>query len=127
MRRLTLPLVCFVLLGATLLLPQRPPTLAGRVITEYGGGGLGGVEVRLYDSAFIAVAVTDENGHFSLTAPARGTYTLHLRRMGYRDLSSQQMELGPGDALHVQLRMSMEALSIEPLHVSGSEEATARQ
>lgn len=68
-------------------------------------------------------AETDGDGGFELRAGDPGKYSMRSQRLGYRNTSSPPMELAAGDTMHVEFRISAEAVYLAPVTVT----ATARR
>lgn len=65
-------------------------------------------------------AETDADGRFVLQAGAPGRYVLRSQRLGYRNTSSPPMELIEGDTLHLEYRISPDAVYLAPVTVTAS-------
>jgi hypothetical protein len=65
-----------------------------------------------------ARGVTDEQGHFSLHAPASGTYRLRCMVIGYQPVTTPPFDLlRDDDPLDVEVRMSPVAVLLAPLTI----------
>jgi hypothetical protein len=62
---------------------------------------------------------SDARGLFSLRAPQPGVYRIQASRLGYRDAVSRDLDLTAGTELEVDLRLSADAVRLEPLTVTG--------
>lgn len=94
--------------------------VAGRVIDPATGAGVEGVHVLLVNNAQGTTAAqywTDGQGRFFLRAPFAASYRLEGSRIGYGAVSSPPIWVGPADTVQVELRMSMEAVDLAPIHV----------
>ncbi len=119
MRATACAAVCFAcLVGALPADPQtvhgqlldadsRQPILTGEVALLWGESG---------DRA-VFTATTDTAGSFLLRAKQPGWYRLRARRIGYEEVISPPIELGPGGSMEVELVMSASAVPLAPLTV----------
>lgn len=88
----------------------------GRVVDDETDEPVIGAAVELLTSvgAPVATTVADERGMFRFRGLGAGSYSLRVGRLGYRDAS---IELQTNDTLEVSLRLSVEAVVLEPLEV----------
>lgn len=104
-----------------------PSTLAaqqvhGHVLEAGSDAALGDVAVRVLRAGSeepITGVLTDSVGFFRLTLPGTGTYVLRAEGLGYRPVESEPMEIVAGKLLLVTLRMSVDAIAMEPIQVIG--------
>jgi hypothetical protein len=117
--------VRFIIVPATVLLVAAPGVAAqvihGRVLDEATGEPLGVVSVELVDGAGKGrtLTETDSAGVFRLRAPVAGSWLLRLSRIGYADVQTGPVEVGPTERVELELRMSATAVPLEPLRVIG--------
>jgi hypothetical protein len=62
-------------------------------------------------------AETDVYGFFELWAGTSGRYIMRSQRLGYLNTSTPAMELVPGDTLHVEFRISPDAVFLAPITI----------
>lgn len=62
---------------------------------------------------------TRADGGFSLALRGPGTYVLRVERTGYAPATSQEVAMEAGEAVEVELKISAQALALEPLRVVG--------
>jgi hypothetical protein len=79
-----------------------------------------GVAVMLVGpgDAIAAGVLTDSAGRFLITAPRAGRYALRSDRIGYHPVTTPMIDLTPPDTLHVELRISVEAVLLAPLTIT---------
>lgn len=85
---------------------------------------MAGVTVSLLDTTGAAVEVreTDSTGEFILLAPEGGTYRLRGERLGYAAVESEEIAVGPGEVVEVELRLGVRPVELEGLSVVGRRE-----
>jgi hypothetical protein len=96
-------------------------TLQGRLLDSGTGRPLPGATMTLLDEdgARLAATQTDSAGSFGLSAARAGAFQLRAERLGYRTATAPAMELGAGDTLRVEFRLSAEAVLLSPVVVTG--------
>jgi hypothetical protein len=114
--------ILFAAALATLLagaLHAQSPSLRGRVVVRGTGEPVSGVFIRIADGVGQVVAQGRSNtaGVFSIRLPVQGTYTVLAARLGYDDFTSPPIEVGPGAAVEVQVRMASAAVTLDSLGV----------
>lgn len=115
----TLALAASVLAGPQSLAGQ---TVEGRVIDPGAGVGLEGVNLRLLDDEhrLAGSAVSDDSGHFHITAPVPGRWRIAGELLGYGAARSGLLELAANDTLRVEIRMAVDPVRIDqPVVVVG--------
>jgi 5-hydroxyisourate hydrolase-like protein (transthyretin family) len=112
-------------LGAIALLAVTPPlaaqTIRGRVVDAATGEPVAqaGVTVLTTEQRTVARARTGADGTFAIELRAPGTFRLRGERAGYQASNSQAVEVAVREVVEVSLRVSPQALQIEPLTVTG--------
>jgi hypothetical protein len=93
--------------------------LRGRVLEQGGGSPATGAFISLLDSAGgrADAALTSQSGAFALTAPAPGTYTVRIERIGYRTWTSDPIGLEAGASVSRTFTVPIQAVSLENLSV----------
>lgn len=96
-------------------------TVEGRITDAATEAPVGGATLQLVDDAGAVVrsAASDGRGWFTLRAPAPGVYRIRASRMGYREGVSQPVDLVASSTVAVELRMSADAIALEPVTVQG--------
>jgi hypothetical protein len=101
--------------------PAAAQQLRGQIVDDSTGLLLDLVSVELMDAARAqrGSTVSDSAGGFSIWAPVPGEYTLRLSRIGYADIETGTVTVAAGEQLELELRMSISAVPLEPLIVTG--------
>lgn len=96
-------------------------TIQGRLLDSGTGRPLPSASMTLLDEdgARLAATQTDSAGSFLLSAARAGAFQLRAERLGYRTATAPAMELGAGDTLRVEFRLSAEAVLLSPVVVTG--------
>ncbi len=122
-----------LVLAAAALLTLGPAAVAaqtvrGTVIEAETGSPVVGAIVMLLDSRNVRVGATlsDEAGAFTLGAPAAGTYTVLIERIGIRSLRSPPMSLARGDVRDDRFAVATAAANLSAVVVSGSSSCDVR-
>jgi hypothetical protein len=94
-------------------------TIRGWVLIAGDTVGVDGVTVALSTQGQepLLQVQSDEYGFFQLPVPQPGTYTLALSRIGFRSFEGQ-VSVGENEMVEVELRMSEEAIPLDPLVVT---------
>jgi hypothetical protein len=114
-----------VALGVLALLAATSPlaaqTIRGRVLDATTGDPVpqAGVTVLTPEQRTAGRARTAADGTFSVELRAPGTFRLRGERAGYQASTSQAVEVAVRETVEVALRVSPQALQIEPLTVTG--------
>jgi hypothetical protein len=106
------------LLDARALRAQR---VDGQLRDAETSAPIAGAALQLLDGQGQAVhaAQSDARGLFSLRAPQPGLYRIQAARLGYRESISRPVDLTGGTEIEVELRLSADAVRLEPLTVTG--------
>lgn len=93
----------------------------GMVVDAETRAPISGATVLLVDDdgATVGRATSDNWGDFTVRAPRAGIYRLRTSRLGYREGTSQPLDLVANGVVDVELRMSTGAVMLEPLTVTG--------
>lgn len=75
----------------------------------------GVVTLRAADSAVVATAASDADGHWRLDAPRPGVYHVAARRLGYQPEVSGAMELQAGAEWNPVLRLRAVPVALDPV------------
>ncbi|MFL5613200.1 MAG: carboxypeptidase regulatory-like domain-containing protein [Gemmatimonadaceae bacterium] len=111
------------LLFAPPLLAQAPSgVVMGRVRARVDSGvsalpassAVAGATVALI-GARVSPAITDGNGGFTLGSAPAGSFTLRVRRLGYRT-ADRAVTVTPNDTVRVEIVLEMEAQRLGPVH-----------
>lgn len=117
--RITCVMICFACLsralpvaaqsihGRLLDADTRQPILTGEVVLLWGESG----------NHAVSTSTTDTAGTFLLEAKQSGWYRLRARRIGYQQVVSPPVALGPGHPMEVELTMAASAVPLAPLTV----------
>ncbi len=84
------------------------------------GAPVVGAEVALLggDGRAEATALTDSLGAFVLAAPRGGSYGLRVTHPAYRPHEARGVEVGTGETVVIEVRLSRSAIPLEPLVVT---------
>ncbi|HSM61021.1 MAG TPA: carboxypeptidase-like regulatory domain-containing protein [Longimicrobiales bacterium] len=107
----------------------RAQGLAGRVIEERTGVPvpLSGVYLLDRDGDVVRRTLADEEGRFVLEVPRAGEYYIRVERFGYRILTSLLLGIEEERDYGLDLEIRPEAILIDPLEVTVSNEAAVRR
>lgn len=102
--------------------------VTGRMVDADTGQPLAGAAVHLLDgaSAELASVLTDEDGRYRVRAPAPGRYRIRADRIGFASTHAGPVDLGAGQTATVDLKGSVEAISLRGILVSGERRCTLR-
>lgn len=97
-------------------------SIRGRLLDNATSQPIASASIRLIgtDGREAGGTLTDRDGAFSLRAPGGGRYQLRAERIGYQPALSQPLDLLAHDTLSVELRLSTEAVLLDPLTVTAS-------
>lgn len=115
------------LAGVMLLLALTAPRAAhaqrveGLLRDAETGAPIAGATLRLLDGQGQAVATAQSGprGLFTLRAPQPGLYRIQASRLGYREDATGTVDLTAGTEVEVELRLSSDAVRLDPLTVTG--------
>lgn len=119
------------ILGLLLLVGVPATTAAqgvtGRTVDADDGEPVGGAEVILVDASGegLQTVFTDSTGSFGLPVMEAGSYTIRVRHLAYRTVTSRVLELEGESALEVELRLGRDAIELDSLIVLARDEAVA--
>lgn len=123
-RRGNLPMLRPALLLAPLLVPLSLAAQAvhGSVVVESGGEPVPSALVLLLDASGSTRAgtLTGADGRFSLAAPAPGTYTLRVDRVGHESAVSPALALRAGETAEQRLVAPARAVQLDGISVRSS-------
>jgi hypothetical protein len=95
--------------------------IRGTVIEDGTRVPIGTVDLRLLDAdgEIRARAISDQNGQFTieLQASDSGVFTLGVRRVGYAPITAEELRVGAGDELVLEIRLSARAVALEAVTV----------
>ncbi len=110
-----------VVFAALLLTPPvAAQTILGRLVEDSTGTAIvtGTIFLLDRDSIVVSSSVADSLGRFTLQAPAHGVYLLRAEAIGYHAGSSNDIDVSNADTVEVQLRLSAQAVPLQPLVVT---------
>lgn len=116
------PITLILALAAAILpLAAAAQSIQGDVVDEADERPLEGVRLVLLDRDGVATSETlsDEEGKFVLHVPRSGDWLVVADLIGYGDLRSDPVEVGPVERVSVKIRMAVRAVALEPLVVVG--------
>ena len=118
-----------VLLAACLFAtPLAAQTLRGKVLDATTGAGIPAAAVRaLSEGRDVGHARTAADGTFFFQLRAPGTVRIEAQRAGYRTTVTSELPVGGRETVDVEVRLSAEAIAIEPLRVTARVEPPRRR
>lgn len=119
MRRIRIPLLLLALAAAPGLHAQ---VAQGRVLEATSNEPVPGAIVSLMSpaGARAAATLTDSTGTYRVQAPAPGTYTLQVQRVGYESSTSAPVRLDAGQTAEVPLTADPRRVRLDPVVATGS-------
>jgi hypothetical protein len=107
---------------ATLAIPSSAQTVRGTVTSD--GQPIPGVLLTLLDSAthIGARALTNADGHYTLTAPFAGRYRIYSLRIGYRPTTSDWLNLDTTSPLTRAIALTGIPVALDAVRVIGQGE-----
>jgi hypothetical protein len=117
--------LCIISLATVvnLALPQsgQAQALHGEVVDAGSGAPIADAVVHILDleGTTVASSRTDAAGQFRIAAPEPGTYGLRVEAVRYSPHALGRIELSGGDPVVVVLRVTAEAVPLEPIEVEG--------
>ncbi|HEU4560405.1 MAG TPA: carboxypeptidase-like regulatory domain-containing protein [Longimicrobium sp.] len=90
--------------------------IVGRVIDAASGGGVARARVTAAGVGHNDTrrTFTDAGGRYSITVRG-GSYRVHVRRTGYGETRTDAVEVGPGDTVRMDVRMTATAVGLRAL------------
>lgn len=100
--------------------PTAAQSFRGQVVDDNTGAPLEGVHVVLldHDEVVSAEVFTNEDGEFAMTAPRAGAWIVAADLIGHGSIGSAPIEVADGERLTLEIRMSVEAIPLEPVVVT---------
>lgn len=100
--------------------PGAGPVVRGVVSAQESGSPLATGSVTLYrsDGTDVLTVITDDQGRYSLRAPAPGVYRLRAQRLGYHPQEKGPFTLRASDTLAVDFQLSPAPLLLDSILVS---------
>jgi len=114
-------LLATLLAAAAATTPLAAQGIRGRVLDAATGAGveLATVTAITAGQQPAARARTGATGEFTLALAAPGVYTLRVERTGYGAVASQAVTVGANQNVEVALRITAEAVTLEPVTAVG--------
>jgi TonB-linked SusC/RagA family outer membrane protein len=109
--------------GAGPVNSQQTGTITGTVTTEVGQP-VAGAQVTVVGTQ--RGTLTDGSGRFILTNVAAGARQVRVVSIGYRS-ETQSVQVGPGETVTVQLTLSVSAIALDEVVVTGTVGGTERR
>lgn len=112
------PVLLFFLFLSSSHSPLDGQTLVGRVLVSGDTIGVEGADLTLLDSEGQALlrVQSDSGGAFRMPVPGEGEYVVSVSRLGFSTLQAP-IRIQEREMVEVELRMSEEAIPLEPLLV----------
>ena len=117
-------LLALALLGGATPLPVRAQSIVGKVLDHNTNTPIVAGDVHLVDRTGLvrARSIADTAGWFRLVAPIPGTYRLRAASLGYSAVESIELALDKGVEIETEVRLSSQAITLEPLRIIGRRE-----
>jgi hypothetical protein len=107
-----------VFLFTSIWTPSAAQVLSGRVLESSSGRPVGDALVSLVaGSRVVSTVESDVMGRFRLQAPASGSYSLRVHRIGYAPVSTESLAVAAGENVEVVIRLWVSAVPLTPLVV----------
>lgn len=116
------PITLFLALAAAILpLAAAAQSIQGDVVDDADERPLEGVRLFLLNEngEVVRETLSDEEGEFALQVPRSGDWLVLADLIGYGDVHSDPVEVGPVERVSVKIRMAVQAVALEPLVVVG--------
>ena len=97
--------MCFLLICCRDVLPQGRGTLTGRVTDPFHAVIVGAVVRVTASDGSDRQSVTDANGRFAMRNLPAGSHTLQVRATGFQVLEQKEVQVVPGTARELDLRL----------------------
>jgi hypothetical protein len=93
--------------------------LIGMVIDDTANAPVAGAQVELLDAMRrrLAISLTDPAGSFRFSGVPGGAFMLRVSRIGFTTASTPYWNLAGGEHLHVEVRMTVDAVLLAPLAI----------
>lgn len=114
--RVTLTLALLLAAG-----PVPAQQVTGVVVDHPAGAPLRNVHVTLLDleQRQYDGVLTDSLGRFTLSPPAAGSWLVRAEHLGYTTTRSEPVSVSPGERVRIEIRLSTQPISVEPVVVVG--------
>ena len=114
-----------VCLAILLAVPAESQLVRGQVIDEASGEPISIVDVSILDrdGNVLRTTTSDAEGSFMIGTRASGEYRLRAQRLGFETVTTEALELHRDSIVEVVIRMSAEAIALDPLEVVGRGES----
>lgn len=99
---------------------QQAGSVTGRVRSETTGSPLAGATVELVNSDGSRAVVTDKDGRYLLSNVPPGRATIRVRHLGHDPFELEAL-IAAGREITVDLSLPLQPLTLEPVHVDGSQ------
>ncbi|HET7464832.1 MAG TPA: carboxypeptidase regulatory-like domain-containing protein, partial [Longimicrobium sp.] len=108
--------------------PLAAQAVQGSFVDPAGGEPIPGARavLRADDGREVAGAMTGRDGAFLLRAPAAGTYTLRVERIGYALTQTQPFRLDAGQTVQRRVDANPQRVALQGIVVSGRARCTPR-
>lgn len=116
---MTKRLIITALLSIIAVAEAAAQRVVGRLNDQTTGQGIGNVTITLlrHDGDALARVISDSTGRFQIAAPREGSYRLRAERIGYASVSTDEIAIGVGEEIVVDLRLSIDAIQLESIGV----------
>ena len=114
-----------VCLAALLAVPAESQVVRGQVVDDQSGAAISVVDVSILDADgnVLRTTTSDAEGAFMIGTRAPGEYQLQAQRLGFETVTTEALELHRDSIVEVVIRMSSEAIALDPLEVIGRGES----
>ena len=122
-----IPIIILLLLSSLLKAQDYTQTIRGKVNDRESKTGLTGVAIALMqDTIIIDHVITDDDGRFRFDHVKIGTYTLHLRYIGYKEQWIPNITLNSGRESVLNIDMEENAIQLKEAVVHGKQKGELR-
>jgi len=113
------PLTAVVLMVCVFANPIRAQVVSGLVISELGSRPLPGAQIALVrvNGGNLSGWTADAEGRFVTRTLDAGSYRIRVNHLGHVEYWSDPIDLTPGMALDLEIRLGVDAIPLEPLRV----------
>ncbi|HEX2723284.1 MAG TPA: TonB-dependent receptor, partial [Gemmatimonadaceae bacterium] len=112
----------FVLAMMAFAIPARAQTatLTGKITGAEGKPVAGAIIQALAGGTQVAIATSDAAGNYQLTVPSAGNYIIKVRRIGYTQLTRDNLSIGGGRSSDIDFSLSPSVIQLDVVVTAAS-------